>query len=146
MNFREMCAKARVQQNDILEYQNSRIKWLFDTLKVAEEVGLTVQNNYPGIALYCYGTRCWIFKIETGSLLSAATVYRWKPHKQGKHHRIIVTSCWKGDGEVIIDQIEKGEKGLAELRNAVQSWLANQVARREIDRLVKHYTDLRYAP
>lgn len=139
MNFREMCSKARVQQTDILEYQNSRIKWLFDTLKVAEEVGLTVQQNYPNIGVYCYGSRCWDFKIETGSLLSAATVYRWTPHRQGKHHRIIVTSSWSDDGEVIIDQIQIGEKGMAELRNAVQTWLANQIAKRGADRLIQQY-------
>jgi hypothetical protein len=146
MSFREMCSKARDTQTEILEYQNSRIQWLFDTVKVAEEVGLTVQQNYPNIGVYCYGQRCWEFKIETGSLLSAATVYRWRPHKQGKHHRIIMTSCWKADGEVVIDQIEEGEEGLAELRTAVQTWLANQVAKRGADRLVKQYQDLGYMP
>jgi hypothetical protein len=83
---------------------------------------------------------------ETGSLLSAAMVYRWRPHKQGKHHRIIINSHWKDDDEVIIDQIEKGEEGLAELRTAVQTWLANKIVAREIDRMIQQYKDLGYVP
>lgn len=61
MSFREMCSRARVTQREILEYQNSRIEWLSDTLKVAEEVGLTVQQIYPSIGVYCYGNCCWRF-------------------------------------------------------------------------------------
>jgi hypothetical protein len=57
-----------------------------------------------------------------------------------------MTSCWKADGEVVIDQIEEGEEGLAELRTAVQTWLANQIAKREIDSLVQQYKDLGYIP
>ena len=144
MSFREMCSKARLQQENILEYQNSRTKWLLDTLKVVEEVGLAIRQYSFDVRVLCYDTPCWDFKIETGTLLAATTAYRWTPHKQGKHHRIIVTSHWKGEGEVIIDQIEKGEEGLAELRISVQTWLAGQLVKRDADRLVQQYRDMGY--
>jgi hypothetical protein len=35
---------------------------------------------------------------------------------------------------------------LAELRTAVQTWLADQVAKREIDRRIQQYKDLGYTP
>jgi hypothetical protein len=146
MSFKDLCYKARKNQNETLEYQNSRIRWLYDTLKVAEDMGLTVQHSYPNISILYYGTVCWTFRIETGRLFSTFECYNWRPDKQGKHHRISITSYWQNENEVIIDQIEKGEEGLAELRIDVQTWLANQIVKREIDNIVEHYQDRSYLP
>jgi hypothetical protein len=125
MNFREMYGKARVQQREILEYQNSRVSWLFDTLKVADEVGFTVRVKGHCVSVYYGDMRCWKFAIKTGCM----RMLRFTPHEQGNWHQVNVVGYW-GE-EATIEQIKKGEKGLDELRTAVQAWLANQIAKRE---------------
>jgi hypothetical protein len=132
MSFKDLYVKARKDQDAVEEYQRSKVEWLSDTLKVVEEVGLNVKRYHDRVAVRFLSNEYWIFKIETGSLWSNYTQYRWRPSKLGKDHRITITNRWDV-AEEVIDQIEKDDEGLAELRRAIQTWLANEIVERKVD-------------
>lgn len=133
MSFKELYTKAKEDRDEILEYQASRVEWLFDTLKVVEELPeMKAEKKHGGVVVMYIANDGWTFRIETGRWAG----WDWYPHKLGKCHRVTVTNRWD-DTIMPIEQSKEG--GLPELRTFVQTWLAREIVKRKVDSAIDQY-------
>jgi hypothetical protein len=133
MSFKEMCAEKREEKDRIAVHGRVAYRWLEESLTEVQEMpDFYIRHGKECICILHDNTPVWDVKIETGHLRIGLHDW-WTTTGVGTSYRVTIFQG-RGGGEVTFNQTVKGEEGHAELREAVQFWIAQQIVDNDWDR------------
>lgn len=134
MSFKDLCAEKREEKDRITVHVRVAYRWLEESLTEVQEMPDFYIRHGKGCICILHGNiPVWDVKIETGHLFVTSMFSKWTTTGVGTSYRVTIFQG-RGREDVVFDQVVKGEEGHAELREAVQFWISQQIVDNDWDR------------